>query len=366
MDTRGLTGRGKGGYFPYVPGRYYPRRPVPRDLPLRGYVRLYEASLKGENKSPKTIQVYLYVLGRFHDWLEASYGATPVLAYFTLNHVRLFLAAALERPKWDGYPFMRPASDKHISSSTLHQYVRTLKTFGSWLAREGYTPTHMLYVLRLPKVEEKQLVPLTEEEERQLIGSYDDNVAADCRIKAIFLLMLDTGLRLSELVHLQDANVDLDHGFLLVMGKGRKERSVPFGYTTERVLRKYVTFFRPQTALPNIGEFFLSPDGHPLSKKALEMVFVRAPYSDGHLPAPPAPASPHLRHPSPREGYADHHAAALHGAYIIEGDRTLRARSPEREAQASERVLASGPAWSSDWAERRQRAARPAIMSRTP
>ena len=245
-------------------------------LPLQGYIRLYEASLKGENKSAKTIQVYLYVLGRFHDWLEVSYDATPVLGYFTVAHVRLFLAAALERPKWDGHPFMQPAHDKHISGSTLHQYVRTLKTFGNWLAREGYTPTHTLYSLRLPKVEEKQLLPLTEEEERKLIGSYDDNNAADCRIKAIFLLMLDTGLRLSEVIHLQDANLDLDNGFLLVMGKGRKERSVPFGFTTERVLRKYVTFFRPQSALPNIGEFFLSPEGYALSKKALEMVFVRA------------------------------------------------------------------------------------------
>ena len=44
--------------------------------------------------------------------------------------------------------------------------------------------------------------------------------------------MLDTGLRL-EVINLQAENVDLDNRFLLVMGKGRKERSVPFGFTTE-------------------------------------------------------------------------------------------------------------------------------------
>lgn len=60
------------------------------------------------------------------------------------------------------------------------------------------------------------------------------------------------------------------------MGKGRKERSVPFGYTTEKVLRKYVTFFRAEAANPNFGEFFLSPDGYPLTAKALKMVFARA------------------------------------------------------------------------------------------
>ena len=60
------------------------------------------------------------------------------------------------------------------------------------------------------------------------------------------------------------------------MGKGRKERSVPFGYTTEKVLRKYVTFFRPDPATPRIEEFFLSPDGYPLTTKAMAMIFYRA------------------------------------------------------------------------------------------
>src|SRR5205814_2101388 len=121
----------------------------------------------------------------------------------------------------------------------------------------------------LPKVDQKQLLPLTEEEERKLIDTYSENDSFECRSKAIFLLMLDTGLRLSEIITLTEQNMDLDGGFLLVMGKGRKERSVPFGYTTEKVLRKYVTFFRPDPSTPRIQEFFLSPDGYPLTTKAM-------------------------------------------------------------------------------------------------
>jgi site-specific recombinase XerD len=70
--------------------------------------------------------------------------------------------------------------------------------------------------------------------------------------------------------------MDLDNGFLLVMGKGRKERSVPFGFTTEKVLRKYLTFFRPDPVNPRTDQFFLSPEGYPLTEKGLEMVFARA------------------------------------------------------------------------------------------
>jgi site-specific recombinase XerD len=83
-------------------------------------------------------------------------------------------------------------------------------------------------------------------------------------------------MRLGELQTLRLENVDLDHGFLLVMGKGRKERSIPFGFTTERVLRKYVTFFRPEPALPSVTELFLSPDGYALTYNAVKMIFKRA------------------------------------------------------------------------------------------
>jgi site-specific recombinase XerD len=245
-------------------------------LPLKGHLRLYQAHLRAERKSPNTIAIYGHVLAKFERWFELTYGKPPALANFTRDQVRFFLVAAQDKVKWDGHPFLEGVTSQPISAATLHNYVRTLKTFGAWLAREGYTAMNPLEGLRLPKMDQKQLQPLTEDEERQLLDTYNDNNPNDCRTKALFLLMLDTGLRLAEVVHLQDEDVDLDNGFLLVMGKGRKERSVPFGFTTEKVLRKYVTFFRPEPANPNFGEFFLSPDGYPLTAKALKMVFDRA------------------------------------------------------------------------------------------
>ncbi|MHB8576246.1 MAG: tyrosine-type recombinase/integrase [Dehalococcoidia bacterium] len=245
-------------------------------LPLKGFIRLYETDLKAERKTAKTIATYGYVLTKFSQWYTAEYGAAPTLSTVTAVQVRLFLVAVQDKPKWQGHPTLEGVTTATLSGATLHIYVRTLKTFGGWLAREGHLPDDPLRTLRLPKVDQKQLVPLTEAEERTLLATYDENQPGDCRSKAIFLLMLDTGLRLAEVAHLQLANVDLDNGFLLVMGKGRKERSVPFGYTTEKVLRKYVIFFRPDPATPGIGEFFLSPDGYGLTERVLPMVFARA------------------------------------------------------------------------------------------
>lgn len=170
------------------PGVYYPHeaRPCPAGqrprrlaLPLKGYLRLHEANLRAERKTPKTIAVYGWLLGKFVQWFTTEHGRAPVLGDSTGAAVRFFL-------------------------------------------------------------------------------------------------MLDTGLRLFEVIHLKDDHVDLDEGVLRVMGKGRKERSIPFGHTAEKVLRRCVIFFRPDPATPNCDEFFLPPDGYPLTQKAFYMVFVRA------------------------------------------------------------------------------------------
>jgi site-specific recombinase XerD len=250
--------------------------PAQDALPLAGFYRLYEAQLRAERKSPNTIRNYRDALERFARWSEANHGRPPALADLNVVEARLFLADALGRRKYEDHPTLAGTTRETISVTTVHQYTRGLKTFGAWLEREGYAAIHPLRTLRLPRLEERQLRPLSEEEERRLLGCYDDNNPTECRIKTIFLLMLDTGLRCAELTGLTLENLDLDGGFLLVMGKGRKERSVPFGYTTERLLRKYVTFFRPPPALPSIDAVFLSPDGHPMTYTALSMVFKRA------------------------------------------------------------------------------------------
>jgi site-specific recombinase XerD len=247
-----------------------------RLLPLKGFVRLYETTLRAERKTPKTISIYDYVLGKFIGWFTAEYQRAPSLGDFTATQARLFFVMVQDKPKWEGHPWLEGKSTAAISGATLHLYVRTLKTFAGWLAREEHVAADPLAMVRLPKVDQKQLQPLTEEEERTLIGAYDDNNPADCRIKAILLLMLDTGLRRGEVMHLKAEDLELDNGFLLVMGKGRKERSLPFGYTTEKVLRKYATFFRPDPATPAVEEFFLSPDGYPLTERALPLIFARA------------------------------------------------------------------------------------------
>jgi len=91
----------------------------------------------------------------------------------------------------------------------------------------------------------------------------------------IVLLLLDTGIRASELCGLTLDNTDIDNGTIKVMGKGRKERIVPFASGTKKALLRYVTTWRPEPAYEGIDNLFLSIRGTPLSYNGLRHVITR-------------------------------------------------------------------------------------------
>ena len=130
--------------------------------------------------------------------------------------------------------------------------------------------------LGLPKLEEREPQPLIPEEEIRLIESYSERKPVERRNKAIMMLMLSTGLRRAELVRLKDANVNLDEGFITVWGKGRRQRSIPFGYKTGWLLQRYRLLVRPDLALPRVDSFFLTVDGYSITERAIDMIFARA------------------------------------------------------------------------------------------
>ena len=117
--------------------------------------------------------------------------------------------------------------------------------------------------------------PLTEEEIQRIFASIDPNTVLGARNGAIYSLMLDTGLRISEVASLKEQDVHLDDRYIKVLGKGNKERIVAFGATCQRRLIDYHYLFRVQPANPMEDAFFLSIDGYPLSPDALRSLTER-------------------------------------------------------------------------------------------
>jgi len=219
----------------------------------------FAQSNKAEGKSPKTISWYSEMLNGFIMFLE-SQNCRAVLSDLDICVVREFIVHEQERG---------------MSPYTVQGKVRALKAFSSWLFREGYTPDNLLCDVKLPKVPAMLIESLTSSEIDQLINYQNPLTAIGCRDIAILILMIDTGIRLSELcgLHFEDAHVE--KGYLKVMGKGSKERIVPVGATAQKMLWRYIIHFRPEPLTRVDNYLFLTLDGKPLQPNAVKLLVNR-------------------------------------------------------------------------------------------
>lgn len=237
------------------------------EIRLSILLQQFIATKKVEGCSPKTVSWYRNMLGRF-----LRFAGDVTIAEFGLDPARQFVASLQsQEQRYEQHPFSNP-KDGGLSPRTISCYVRSLKTFSRWLMDEGYTRHDVLARLKKPRLPQPMIKVLTDEEISDLVASINPNTFLGARLYAVVLLLLDTGLRASEVCALTLDNTDLTAGTVKVVGKGRKERIVPFGAGTKKALLRYVTTFRPESIS---DRFFLSVDEEPLSYNALKMIIQR-------------------------------------------------------------------------------------------
>ncbi|MFC1926745.1 tyrosine-type recombinase/integrase, partial [Chloroflexota bacterium] len=101
------------------------------------------------------------------------------------------------------------------------------------------------------------------------------------RNHAILVTMLDTGLRASEAANITLGHLNLDDGYIKVMGKGAKERIVPIGKVVQKVLWRYITMVRPKGAQGDSANLFLTTTGAPISVNTIKLIFSRLAKASG-------------------------------------------------------------------------------------
>ena len=121
----------------------------------------------------------------------------------------------------------------------------------------------------------KAICTLSDEEIMAIVRTLDHNRRFEARNLTIFLILLDTGLRIGELVSLKMPDVHISQGYMKVMGKGRKERIVPIGNSAQKALQRYVLRHRTRPAHAGIENVFLSTRGTPLTRNSMKLVFAR-------------------------------------------------------------------------------------------
>jgi len=139
--------------------------------------------------------------------------------------------------------YLAVLKEKNFGNRTVGRRLSTLRSFFRFLCREGYLKINPILMLSSPKLEKHLPSFMTEEEVIRLIESAFAKTQNDLwglRDRAILEVFYSSGLRISELVGLNLADIDFISGILKIRGKGKKERIVPIGETALATVRKYL------------------------------------------------------------------------------------------------------------------------------
>ncbi len=219
-------------------------------------IPLYLRACAIEGKTERTVQSYAETLRHFRSACQALALPSDV-ASFRPPHVYLFLG-------W--------VKDRGVSAGTQHRRQREVKAFFSWCKRMGCVADNPFMRVPMVRRENKIVQPFSAEEIGLLLHAADRGTHIGCRMRALILFLLDTGVRSSELAALRLEDVFWgEHRVRVLQGKGRKQRWAGIGDVALAALRDYLDRFRGHGP----GPLFQTVDGRPLRNQHLNVLFSR-------------------------------------------------------------------------------------------
>jgi len=161
--------------------------------------------------------------------------------------------------------------------STIARKLAFIRSFFKFLVQENIIEHNPLVMIRTPKQDKRLPSFLYYTELEQLISMPDLTKVLGIRDKALLELIYSSGLRVSEATAVTVSTLNIDTGYLRVMGKGAKERIVPFGREAALALQNYLTIARPKLlvlakALNQSDVLFLNNQGGPLTARGVRYV----------------------------------------------------------------------------------------------
>ncbi len=214
----------------------------------------------------------------------------------TLDHIELFL---------------RDLAAMELDPATIARNISSIRGFHSFLMGDGITAANPAELVDLPK--KARILPdiLHPEEVFRMLDSPDTDTPAGKRDRALLELMYACGLRVSEVVNMEQTQLYFDIGFIRVFGKGSKERLVPVGGHAVEAVEEYMKNARPlwiRDLRKTGNRVFLNQRGTPLSRMSMWKIVRDAARQAGITKA----VYPHIL----RHSFATH---------LLEGGADLRA-----------------------------------------
>ncbi len=195
-----------------------------------------------------------------------SYGSDlrKYIAFLRKSHI-LTLG---KTTKHEVMTYLLELKDKGLAPTTVARSLVSLKVFYRFLAQEGYLAADPTMNLESPKVWSRLPQTLSLREVETLLGKPDREDSLGLRDRAALELLYATGVRVSELIHLKMADINLEVGYLRCLGKGKKERIVPLGSHAREALKSYLDKGRERLVREkDTKELFVNRFGNPLSRQ---------------------------------------------------------------------------------------------------
>jgi integrase/recombinase XerD len=203
--------------------------------------------------SKNTIEAYSHGLSRF------------------LNHLReKGVQEIRDVGKFDVRGFLLALKKENLSAKTIVRNLVAIRTFFRFLVQEGILETNPVEDLESPKVAKTLPEILTLKEIEQLLEQPNLQTPLGMRDRAMLEILYATGMRVSELTHLPTHQVNLEGGYVLLYGKGSKERIVPLGSEAIKWVTLYLKEIRGILAKGKESPFlFINRSGKGMSRQGL-------------------------------------------------------------------------------------------------
>jgi site-specific recombinase XerD len=243
---------------------------------LKSLVEGFVLTKQTDGKSPRTVEFYSENLKRFL-WYSTQKEWSDDIRLLTEWDIREFLGyVANETNRWGLVGNGSEPAQRKVCHTTVHHYYVVLANFFGWVVREGFLKENPASKIKVAKPKNKVIKPYTYEEVSQLLAVCDNDYESNAKFlgsrnRAIVLVFIDSGVRLSELTGIKLQDVNTTNGNIKVTGKGSKERVVRIGKTAQKSLWRYLM------SRPNNGreELWLTEEGKPLTSSAVQCMMKR-------------------------------------------------------------------------------------------
>lgn len=211
--------------------------------------------------------------------------------------------------------YLKSLKKTKITAKSIARKISSIKQFYLFLLKTKKIDTNPFVSIIQPKVQRSIPKPLSEAQIEQLLNAPDETTNLGFRDKTMFELMYATGVRVTELIDLTLAQVNLNQGVIKVLGKGEKQRLIPIGEYANDYLNKYLYSVRSKILKEKTSHYvFLSNRGTNMTRQTFWHGIKKYAMLSGIYPLP----SPHML----RHSFATHllnHGADLRVVQMLLG-----------------------------------------------